>query len=837
MSTNKKFSGAGGNVTLKSWQSFELTPAQMRMREKNLSNQWLDPNSTTPQSTWGAAWGENTNIPASPTESTPVETVWVWEWVNDSSNQLIDEIKNAQDWNKQLEETINNNYSENREEVEAFWKESVKRAENFYSENEKLLRENNQQISEIEAEQAAAYQDRVNRDSVLLNEKKESEMALLKAQSELQRTQNLEAVRQAKIDTYTAKRQSAWAYNKLWLWFSSGIINQSQKIATDGIARIAEIKATMSFQEATIANSMAKIEFDYDSLINNTIDTYTDKIDELKKSSINRINETNQNLLLNNYEKNNTISTIEKDIRNELKELEASHIADVQKIRDKWIEYAKEMEIAVNSYKKEELSKLDTMLQDGTISSMSPSEIANIENKLWLPAWTINAKYNSTINQGIRAAFDQIVGKGTFIWDVTGLRDEVKNEMSMWRTYDEAINIVMEREIANNPELQQALEAQKWPSLEEREFALKVKEFELKVETWDRDFNLDKYKAEVDAAYKNWTLNIDDYKAQTDRIEAMKKADESGVLGSSDIVSTYRWTNLDWTPLYMTVEPKWNIISIKNPNRSVPIEVDEVMAVPLQSAMKELDAIGWVFIADSFRSEEEQAILHEKYVNWTGWLAAPAWQSMHQFGMALDIYSDESMQSAPTPEQVAILNSYWFYQNAWEMDAGHFEFVWNQGDVVTREQLESEAMVDYWLAEWKAKSATTEALKRHIEKWKQELELDSFKSWTATNEQFSSKYESSLRELANWVAQKDYTKMKNGMKTIVSDLKAKWVNEDSIVDYLVSNWIVNLDKEKKKQGFFRRDNADFYLSENDNGERIIYKGDAFRDTEIINLDK
>ena len=507
--TNASFAGAGassGSYLTYNWKRV-TDEALIKQQNQELAD-------TQSYATWYAMGSESTpsSESSTPVNSGATTTTTSESTIDSKINslddnqekidlQVIQAQKEAQLNNENNEEKINQSYEESEAERKELVESRTADAEAYYKDNEALIKKQNEELQAIEEEQTSIYQNRIDRDSVLLSEKKNSETALLKAQSEKQRAENEETIRQAKIDVELQKQKSAWGYNKLWLGFSSGIINQSQQIATEGIAKIAEIKATMTFQEATMTAKIADVEFNYSNLVNQTIDTYTDKISDLKKEATNRIISTNQSLLKNSYSKKNEIDEIKEWARTEKKEAERQHIVDIQNVKDKWVEYLKDIQESVANYQKREIGKLDTMLESGTIVNLTPWQIAQKEKSLWIPAGTINAQINNALDVRLRDYYNATVWEWELTWNYSWLRNQVMEEMRLWATMTDAIQTVADRNIEWDKRLSELRENKKNAvSLEEKEL------------------QLDYAKYELDKAYKSGNLTIDQYEAETKRM-------------------------------------------------------------------------------------------------------------------------------------------------------------------------------------------------------------------------------------------------------------------------------------------------------------------------------
>lgn len=111
--------------------------------------------------------------------------------------------------------------------------------------------------------------------------------------------------------------------------------------------------------------------------------------------------------------------------------------------------------------------------------------------------------------------------------------------------------------------------------------------------------------------------------------------------------------------------------------------LDAVAATPLSDALAELEGL-WVatILWSDTRTYEEQSALYQEYLA-GGWLAAPPWTSLHESGLAIDIYSGQNPDGtyiAPTQKQIDVLAKHWREWQNLPWDAGHFEYVGQQLD-------------------------------------------------------------------------------------------------------------------------------------------------------------
>ena len=150
--------------------------------------------------------------------------------------------------------------------------------------------------------------------------------------------------------------------------------------------------------------------------------------------------------------------------------------------------------------------------------------------------------------------------------------------------------------------------------------------------------------------------------------------------------STAPWATTFWES---PVELTWNLVPVEftTPKwNKKNLMVDQAAQESLESLIKQfqIEVPGWdqILIWDSFRTREQQKEYHDAYLAWEGWLAAAPWTSLHEQGLAIDIYSwkdPETWELLPlTNEQVRVMNENGWFQTAWETDLWHFVYrgVW-----------------------------------------------------------------------------------------------------------------------------------------------------------------
>ena len=741
----------------------------------------------------------NVSTPNTTPASNTIPASNVWNNVSTSTlNQKINNIKDSQqkvdlktiqakkqalDNNKQNEQILNENYQNVQKETEDFAQKQIDNAEAFYNEQNASLKKESDEIRELQEEQIDVYKERSERDAALLNEKKASEVAYLEAQAEYQRVQNQSAILQARIEVELQRQQSAWAYNKIGLWFSSGIINQSQQIATNGIIKIAELKARMNFQEATIKTKISETEFKYSELVNRTVDKYVDKIDNLKVEMEKRINDVNSNIRTNSYEKQKAINEIEEWARNKKREEEKQHINDIQTVRDKWIIYWESIQEDVVAYNMREITKLNTMVQNGTIVNMSPNDIAQKETELGLPVWTINTQLNNSIVKQIRGKFDQVLWATYPISNLTTLVDEVKQEMRSGRTYSQAIEIVMARELETN------------------------KDYKAQQETMslaERRLQLDEKKLALDANYKAWTLDLGKYKAKTNRLKLMEDIKQRK--------SSKGWITSTW----IIVNTSENIAKYTN-DAWVKYNNTAWMKVPSAKSQQLLRDNGISFIRTGatwpwekweymqFKSIEDSIKAQKILLSQTGWSDINERLQKWVWTDEWPSYAKQIMDSAWIPNWTKFedLSEEQFnrlvYAQMQKESPWVYEILSKGGWIDMGKKLIEEA-TRYWISI--KKSDTPQSIKAKINTAK----IKSLKEWTIEKDVLMQMFNSGknrevkniLTEINKW-DDADISVLRENIASIVSELKSIGASNATIIKYINDMWI-NL--TEWKSGFF-----------------------------------
>ena len=335
----------------------------------------------------------------------------------------------------------------------------IARTKNFADAKKKQINSTDTQIAAEQAKVNTIANDRKNRDVAVLKAQADAEKEANKQAIALQHSKDNEAIAIAKQQTELDQQKSAWAFQKLWLWFSSWIILQSQQIATNWAHKIATLKTQANYNQAQIKLEASKIQVSYTKQTNAIIDKYTDVQLANKQDIINRIDKTNNNLLMTEQDKQNNISKIEKEYRANTRATADKMHSEQERLADRANQQATDLENKLKAKQNEGRAELDNQLASWDIMRMTPAEISAKEVELWMQPWTISAKVGLAVSKAIRWQFDKFIWKDYMPLNMPTLVSDVQEWMKTWQTFDEAINTVMANELKGNAKYKKIQEA------------------------------------------------------------------------------------------------------------------------------------------------------------------------------------------------------------------------------------------------------------------------------------------------------------------------------------------------------------------------------------------
>jgi len=442
-------------ATTKPINTEDITPADTQMKEVD----------TTGVHSPVSSWTENVDK-----TNTDLINEWVDSWTatQDALTQWLTEDINTKD---NLEDVTNTRIDENTQ----YANDAVTRTEDYADKKIEIINKTSDEQAKIEADKAALLEqskqdtlDALKAEQDASKARQEAELEAARQAQALQEQKDKDAIIQAEADMEVAQQQSAWAFNKLWLNFSSGAVLMTQKIATDGAAQLATLKVQANYNQAKLTVDVEKLneeinksQLEYTKQINDTIFKYDNMALDLKSQSTNRIAEVQNNLLLTNAEKEEKINTILKDLKDWNRNLEDKLQTDQERLTNNIISKTKQLQTEHERIQEKWKVKLSEDILTWNIMNMSPEELNREEDKLGLPRWSIMQKTTDYISKWIRNMYDTTLWKDVLINNMADMDLEVKKLMKQWKTTNEAISIVWTKYIENSPEYKAKKAAEK----------------------------------------------------------------------------------------------------------------------------------------------------------------------------------------------------------------------------------------------------------------------------------------------------------------------------------------------------------------------------------------
>jgi hypothetical protein len=180
-------------------------------------------------------------------------------------------------------------------------------------------------------------------------------------------------------------------------------------------------------------------------------------------------------------------------------------------------------------------------------------------------------------------------------------------------------------------------------------------------------------------AYKNAIANIAAKQSPTTQL-----TQDWAKLSDWSLYNQKTWEVKQVWTIWSSVQQTWIDVWINYTNAywtTKKLIIDSVAKDSLITALNSM----WnsVIVWDTKRTGEQQTKLYDDYIVWKWWLAAKPWTSLHEKGLAIDIYwwTDKNWKlTAPTASQIKIMNDNWWFQTAWLWDKWHFEYTWQKSN-------------------------------------------------------------------------------------------------------------------------------------------------------------
>lgn len=352
----------------------------------------------------------------------------------------------------QIEET--EKIATQRTEEDEQIKENEKQAIEDQSQKMQELRESySKELEDSEGRTRQLIEDRLERDTELLEEQKQAELNKFEAEKELQAAKDKQAILDAEKQIEVSRQQSAWAYQKLWLGFSSWIINTSQQIATEGAETIAALKVQANYNQADIAYKVAQVEFEYTNSINQMIDTYTNQQIELEESVRDRIYTEQENQLKDEAEKDKAIREIEKEYLETTRTREDEMRRETERLRDKAITQSKQLQTELKQKETENKTALNEQMLSWEYFTLSVEEQNNLILQSGMTREEVDRRIGGSIWNYANQVAQSVMWNDFFLsaTEDSKIKNRTKSLMEFsWYTLEEATRIALDETLQKN---------------------------------------------------------------------------------------------------------------------------------------------------------------------------------------------------------------------------------------------------------------------------------------------------------------------------------------------------------------------------------------------------
>lgn len=209
----------------------------------------------------------------------------------------------------------------------------------------------------------------------------QAEKDRLNAIAEEQRVKNQSAIHKAEVDNEIANQNALVNLSKFGLTFSTAAVNTVMRINQKGNNELAEVKVMAARLEAETKIQAEAVILDHALKIQTMANDATDKITESKKRVVDAINQTQENILLTDIQKQDKINNIIDTFRTERKAIENDVYITASKINNDSVNQAKELREQLQKSMDRYKEQLKMMTESGVISQKTPEEIAKMEEK------------------------------------------------------------------------------------------------------------------------------------------------------------------------------------------------------------------------------------------------------------------------------------------------------------------------------------------------------------------------------------------------------------------------------------------------------------------------
>lgn len=232
-----------------------------------------------------------------------------------------------------------------------------------------------------------------------------SETDANKAEAAYLKAKNEKAEQEAATANEVAMLQSNVAFSKLWLAFSWAAINTSQKIFTDWVTSLSELKTRNASNLANLNVKINSIAFEHTQAISKLIQDTAEKEFNSKERLREFIGSSQNNILLGKKESQKAIQDAISIYKSESQAREDKLYSDMNSANDRLKSSVEDIQKAVIVEETNWKLQIDAAVNNWRWGTLSPAQQMEMEKKAWLP---IGSTASNLIQKVTQLVWDKI---------------------------------------------------------------------------------------------------------------------------------------------------------------------------------------------------------------------------------------------------------------------------------------------------------------------------------------------------------------------------------------------------------------------------------------------
>jgi hypothetical protein len=273
---------------------------------------------------------------------------------------------------------------------------------------------NNQRIADLKLAQAEYEAEQNRQKDVTLStvqpllDKEKSANAALLSEAKV-KADNAES--QAGIDVETARINASMVFAKLGMSFSGSAVLATQKIATEGSMKIAELKSGNAYKYADLAREMSKVEIAHQLSVNKIISDANEKILNKRETTRKALTDVQSNILLTEKEKIERIAKLKNDYAKFRADTESSTLKATRDSNKDIESRLNDIIIKLDKDKLDAKQELTSLIKNGQWDNLSDVNKNKLAKRSGLTLGEIEGEKTSAIYASVNASLQAILGK------------------------------------------------------------------------------------------------------------------------------------------------------------------------------------------------------------------------------------------------------------------------------------------------------------------------------------------------------------------------------------------------------------------------------------------